>query len=630
MARSTRKSVSRRNAVESLENRTLLSALPWSSYAKLIGQDQAAANYPSLTGAGMTVAVIDTGVDYRHSTLGNGFGAGKKVIAGWDFVNNDADPFSDTNGHGTGTAGVIAANGYTVNGTYHQGIATGVNLIALREHGTAGVKASLDWVYANRTKYNIVAVNMTDFGGASALMYESVLVKLIKAGVFVSHPAGNLGAKVNVAPSLDPADFSVGSVDPTGKISDFSQRGAECDLLAPGQDVTLPYYDPATKAHVFKTTWGTSWASPVVVGAAVLIKQIDPRFTPMQIMKIMQDSGVATYDPATKLSYKRINLNAALALAYQRRVGVANPTPPMSNGPQAVRSPFSGTPITLTTDTTLQAEDFDMGAHGVTHYDTDTINQGGSKYRNSAAVDIEDSSASARHLAFVKAGEWLEYTINVPADSSFAFTAKVASAKAGGKFHIEIDGTDKTGAISIPSTGNWRTWTTVGSSSPISLSAGTHVLRLKADSVGTLGYTGNFDSFRLIQQVKQPAYQPATSTINAPFFSAQSGTWAHDGFVSYIHQGDWLAYKGIDFGAGTTSFTASVAADPKFAGRKIQVRLGSPTGAVVGTLTIPNTGGWEKFQSVKINTAKITGVKDVYLTFAGQGYIGNIRWFKFA
>ncbi|MFP5247323.1 MAG: S8 family serine peptidase, partial [Thermoanaerobaculia bacterium] len=66
-------------------------------------------------GAGVKVAVLDTGIDYTHPALGGGFGEGHKVAGGWDFVNDDADPMDD-NGHGTHVAGIIAADGSGLTG----------------------------------------------------------------------------------------------------------------------------------------------------------------------------------------------------------------------------------------------------------------------------------------------------------------------------------------------------------------------------------------------------------------------------------------------------------------------------------------------------------------------------------
>ena len=77
-------------SMEPLESRQLLSAAPWSVQDQLVGLDQATQNYPNLTGAGETVAIIDRGVDYNHPELGGGFGPGFKIVApvrGWAAVN---------------------------------------------------------------------------------------------------------------------------------------------------------------------------------------------------------------------------------------------------------------------------------------------------------------------------------------------------------------------------------------------------------------------------------------------------------------------------------------------------------------------------------------------------------------
>src|SRR5687767_12841884 len=64
--------------LEALEGRRLMAVTPWSTSAQLIEQDQAAAHFPTLTGAGQTIAILDTGIDYRHPALGGRFGAGHK------------------------------------------------------------------------------------------------------------------------------------------------------------------------------------------------------------------------------------------------------------------------------------------------------------------------------------------------------------------------------------------------------------------------------------------------------------------------------------------------------------------------------------------------------------------------
>src|SRR4051812_12030792 len=133
--------------IEHLEGRQMLAA-SWGAQAKLIGQDLATQQFPQITGKGMSVAVIDSGVDYNHPVLGGGWG--KKVIAGWDFSSNDSNPMSDSYAHGTGVAGMVAASGYDYRGGHFQGIAPGVNLIALRQNNQGGVAAALKWVIANK------------------------------------------------------------------------------------------------------------------------------------------------------------------------------------------------------------------------------------------------------------------------------------------------------------------------------------------------------------------------------------------------------------------------------------------------------------------------------------------------
>jgi subtilisin family serine protease len=614
--------------IESLESRELLSGEPWGQQAKLIGQDLAAANYPTITGAGQTIAIIDSGVDYKHAALGGGIGAGFKVVAGYDFVGKDGDPMPDTFAHGTATAGVAAANAFVYNGQRYQGIAPGAKIIALREDGTAGVKAALDWVLANRTKYNIVAVNMTDFGGGNALIYRDVLKSLIAAGVFVSHPSGNEGPTVPVSTALDPADFAIGSVNLKGNVSTFTERGAELDLLAPGEGVTLPYYDIATRKHTYLAAAdGTSWASPAVAGAAALIKQIDPRFTPAQIMKILQDSGTAVYDGVSKLTYKRLNVNAALGLAYQRKQSATTPQPPLSSGPTPVppQTPFAGTAARITAQTVLQAENFDNGGQNVSYFDAEATNLGWSAYRKGTGVDVTDGTNGVKFVGCIKAGEWLEYTVNVAAAGTYQFSARVASLRWGGSFHIEVDGVNKTGPMVVGDTKGWQNWVNLTAKSGVALTAGTHVIRFKGDTGGKLGYVANVDSFTFTKATS--AYAPIAATA----YSAQSAVANKGTYLANLDKGDWVAFGRIDFGAtGAKSVLASVAAPAEAAGKVIEIRLDSGNGKLIGSIKVPATGGWTSFQTVKAAVSGASGIHDVFLTFPTGKGTANLQWIQFA
>ena len=98
--------------------------------------------------------------------------------------------------------------------------------------------------------------------------------------------------------------------------------------------------------------------------------------------------------------------------------------------------------------------------------------------------------------------------------------------------------------------------------------------------------------------------------------------------VGYIQNGDWTRVVGVDFGTGATRFEARVASATS--GGNIQLRLGSPTGTLIGSCAVPGTGGWQTWTTVSCNVSGATGVRDLYLVFTGgSGYLLNVNWWRF-
>src|SRR3989344_2873462 len=93
----------------------------------------------NITGRDQSVCIIDTGVNYNDASLGGGFGAGYKVIAGYDYVNDDTNPIDD-NGHGTHIAGIVAGSGSV------KGMAPDANIVALKVLDSGGNGGSGDVV----------------------------------------------------------------------------------------------------------------------------------------------------------------------------------------------------------------------------------------------------------------------------------------------------------------------------------------------------------------------------------------------------------------------------------------------------------------------------------------------------
>jgi Beta-1,3-glucanase/Carbohydrate binding module (family 6) len=139
-----------------------------------------------------------------------------------------------------------------------------------------------------------------------------------------------------------------------------------------------------------------------------------------------------------------------------------------------------------------------------------------------------------------------------------------------------------------------------------------------------------------------PALISAYSQIQAASYTSDNGTQTQpssdvDGGsnVGWIHNGCWLCYNGVDFGsgAGATQFIARVSSGAA-AGISglVQVALDSPTATPAGSFAIANTGGWQNWETVPANISPITGVHNVYLTFAsGQpADFVNVHWFTFS
>lgn len=512
--------------VEMLECRQFLSAVPWSAQDKQIGLDVAAQNYPGITGTGETVAIIDQGVDYNHPALGNGYG--NKIITSWNFNTGNYDTFpSDGDAHGTGTAGQIAADPHVANGVLYQGVAPGVKIISLRASGTYNMQQALNWVISHRAQYNIVALNYLDQSGADETQFVSQLRTLHDAGVFMAGAVGNYGPGPAYA-HIDDLIHTVGSVTPSDQLSSFTPRGPALDLVAPAENIYVTWY--YSGIHADLPSYGTSWAGPQVTGAAALVKQVNPKFSADQVYQIIRDSATSVYDSYSNANYARLNVPAAIALAYQRSgqaksAPVAAPTPKPVPAPAppvviktptakpAIRtatpaskpaavtataanpsqeSPFTGTPFA--TSTRISAANYNNGGEGLAFHDTTATNEGGDAYRNGGVDTTWSASQNTEIVGWTHAGEWMNYTVNVTKAGTYAFFAQTSAIGSGGKFHVEIDGKKATGSIAVTNTGALDAYATEVVKG-LKLKAGKHVFRVVMDKAGTSGIVGNFNWF---------------------------------------------------------------------------------------------------------------------------------------
>jgi hypothetical protein len=179
------------------------------------------------------------------------------------------------------------------------------------------------------------------------------------------------------------------------------------------------------------------------------------------------------------------------------RLDSASTPPPSGN------VPFHGAPAPI--PGIVQSEDFDEGGQNVAWFDTTSGNSIGA-FRASTDVDLEPTTDSGGgfDVAKTRAGEWLEYAVNVAEAGGYDLTVRIANIGSGGTFRMEVDGVDKTGTIAVPDTGGWQTWQTV-TQPGIALGAGAHVIRFVFSGAGTSGGAGNYNWFRL-----DPSSPPGT------------------------------------------------------------------------------------------------------------------------
>ncbi len=271
----------------------------------------------TITGKDVTVAVIDTGVDYSHPDLGGGYGVGYKVIGGYDFVNDDADPMDD-HSHGTHCAGIVAANG-TV-----KGVAPDAKILAYKSFNIEGRGTNADCIAGiEQAVIDGADVISMSWGNSENVGSDDPVCQAVQnaidAGIVAVAAAGNYGPSsftITWPASLRDV-ITVGASTKGDTIVSFSSRGPshegwlKPDVLAPGEGIysTLPNGGHGSKS-------GTSMACPHVSGAAALLLQMKPNWGQNDIKTVLMNTavylGYGVYDQGAG----RIDLLAAATAEF--------------------------------------------------------------------------------------------------------------------------------------------------------------------------------------------------------------------------------------------------------------------------------------------------------------------------
>ncbi|WP_298818629.1 S8 family peptidase [Chloroflexus sp.] len=259
------------------------------------------------TGGSIVIAVIDTGIDAGHPELSG------RILSGFNAITGNTDT-TDDNGHGTAVAGLIAAAGD--NGIGISGICWGCMILPVKACFRNGrcrdssVISAIRWATDNGARI----INLSLGGTINSPALQDAVRYATERGVLIIAASGNERTEGNGPsyPAAYPETVAVGATGYSDEVTSFSNTGPYLDLVAPGVDIvtTLP-------GSNYAIANGTSFASPLVAGAAALVMTVRPDLSSHDIRCILSisadDRGAPGHDD--EYGYGRLNVFAAAQTA---------------------------------------------------------------------------------------------------------------------------------------------------------------------------------------------------------------------------------------------------------------------------------------------------------------------------
>ena len=308
----------------------------------------------------------------------------------------------------------------------------------------------------------------------------------------------------------------------------------------------------------------------------------------------------------------------------------------------AVEAPYGGTAWAI--PGAIEAENFDTGGEGLAYHDADAANSGG-QYRTSEGVDIETCGEGGYDVTAGAAGEWMKYTVNVASAGSYKFFLRTANGSgAAATVRLDLDGTNLTGNVSIPTTAGAQTFQDVVTSN-VTLGAGQHILTWNVVS-GSLNvnritavpasnpYTGSAVSLPGQVEVENYdtggeglAYHDAEATNKGGAYRTGDGVdveaCSEGGYdVGYTNAGEWMRYQVK--ATSTKAYTINVrVAAPSTVNAAFYLELDGK--AITSSQNIAATGGWQTFKNVTVTGVNINaGLHSLRFVEQAGGY--NINY----
>jgi subtilisin family serine protease len=353
-------------------------------------------SFTSVTGAGVTAYVLDTGIRPDHTDLGG------RVVSGWTAI-SDGRGTGDCNGHGTHVAGTLGARTY--------GMAKQVRLVPVRVLGCdgsgsySGIIAGLDWIVAQHAAGAPAVANLSLAGGASASL-DAAVQRAVSDGVTVVVAAGNAGADAcKSSPARASAAVTVGATAKTDGRPSWSNYGSCLDVFAPGVRIASTGISSPTAVT---TMSGTSMAAPHVAGAVAALLQTSPSLTPAQV-------AAAVVDSATKGAVASAGNGSPNRLLHTLLAPASAPAPapapaPKPKSPSSAQAPSAPTGVTALPGKRSATVAWLQGADGGSRLTGQTVRvYAGTRYVS--AVPVSATATSVR-IAGLRAGTSYSFTVS--------------------------------------------------------------------------------------------------------------------------------------------------------------------------------------------------------------------------
>ncbi len=543
-------------------------------------------------GTGVTVYIIDTGINFSHSEYTG------RAFFGVDEISPSGGAV-DCNGHGSHVSGTVGGTTY--------GVAKNVRLVAVRVLGcsgsgsSAGVIAGIDWVTANRT---LPAVANMSLGGGIDPATDAAVQNSIASGVTYAVAAGNSTANAcNSSPARAPNAITVGATAINDGFASFSNFGSCVDINAPGVNITSAWLGTGTN-----TISGTSMASPHVAGAAALVLQTNPSATPAQVTSALisnATSGVITSVPAGTVNLLLFTgfLNAA--------------QPPVAN------FTFTCTGLACNFDasssTALAAATYSWAfGDATTGAGKTTSHSYAANGTYSVTLTVTDANGTSSKTQTV--------TVSVNQAPVARFTANcVGQANPNQCAFDASTSTDDAGIVSYKwDWGNGRTETRTGPTARNTWVPGTYTVTLTVTDAGGLT---NSTSQQITVPVP-PTNQPPTASITAP---TNGASFVQGASVSFAGSGSdpedgaltgaslvWSSSRDGQIGTGTSFSKSNLSVGSHTITLTAKDAQGA-TGTATISITITATPNQSPTATITAPSSGASFVQGASVSFAGSG-----------